>query len=317
MRQRDERAVAVELQLAHHVVGHAAVERHAGEVPAGGVFLARIDHHHVVVEHVRHLGEVARELAGADQHQAPARAVHRGEHAAVELEHVLPAPGLERGAAAVHLQTRRLTSCCEPIFCSSSGMPLSIRERLHHQLQRAAARQAPARGLLVGDAVGEELGLFRRRELASSPCRSGRPRRSRRTPSRRTWPSSRIATIAPTGRGAEPQVLTMVPSATRCARPCASLRRSAALRYRRYPCGNVIATRQPRAPAPSPIAMRCAVARGDLAHDGEPEAAAGARCARHAIEALEDARALGDGNARAVVLDLEERAALARARCAP
>ena len=28
------------------------------------------------------------------------------------------------------------------------------------------------------------------------------------------WPSSRTATIAPTGRGAEPQVLTMVPSAT-------------------------------------------------------------------------------------------------------
>jgi hypothetical protein len=34
-----------------------------------------------------------------------------------------------------------------------------------------------------------------------------------------TWPSSRIATIAPTGRGAEPQVFTMVPSATR--RPAA------------------------------------------------------------------------------------------------
>src|SRR5262245_44276824 len=30
------------------------------------------------------------------------------------------------------------------------------------------------------------------------------------------WPSPRIATIAPTGRGAEPQVLTIVPSATRC-----------------------------------------------------------------------------------------------------
>ena len=75
-----------------------------GEVPAGGVFLARIDHHHVVVEHARHLGEVARELAGADQHQAPARAVHRREHAAVELEHVLPAARLERGLAAVHLQ---------------------------------------------------------------------------------------------------------------------------------------------------------------------------------------------------------------------
>ena len=62
-----------------------------GEVPAVGVLLARIDHQHVVVEHARHLGEIARELAGADEQQAPARAVHGGQHLAVEFEHVLPA----------------------------------------------------------------------------------------------------------------------------------------------------------------------------------------------------------------------------------
>src|SRR3954471_9180985 len=60
--QRDEPAVAVELQLAHDVVGHAAVDRHARQVPAVGVFLARIDHHDVVVEHASHLGEIACQL---------------------------------------------------------------------------------------------------------------------------------------------------------------------------------------------------------------------------------------------------------------
>src|SRR5205823_4361470 len=40
------------------------------------------------------------------------------------------------------------------------------------------------------------------------------------------WPSSRIATMAPTGRGAEPQVLTIVPSAARW--PC--LRQASAVR---------------------------------------------------------------------------------------
>src|SRR5688500_3740828 len=96
--------MAVEIELAYHVVGHAHVERHAGQVPAAGVLLARVDHYDAVIEHVRHLGEIARELAGTDQHQAPARTVHRSEYPAVKLENVLPASWLERGLPAIHLQ---------------------------------------------------------------------------------------------------------------------------------------------------------------------------------------------------------------------
>src|SRR5262245_1366045 len=107
-----------------------------------------------------------------------------------------------------------------------------------------------------------------------------------------TWPSSRTATIAPIGRGAEPQVLTMVPSAT--LRP--SLRQPSAVRR------TSISTLSMRKCYPNSTAATahtlvdskgCAVASGDLAHDGEAEAATHARCAGDAVEALEDALALG------------------------
>src|SRR5882762_6642113 len=117
-----------------------------------------------------------------------------------------------------------------------------------------------------------------------------------------TCPSSRIATIAPTGRGAEPQVFTMVPSAT--CRPC--LRQASAVR------STSISTLSMRKCYRNPAALpaHCirnrnasAMAGGDLAHDGEAEAGAGAWRARHAIEAL----ALGQRDARAVVLHFEKR----------
>ena len=155
MRQRDERAVAVELELAHDVVGHAAVDRHRGEIPAARVFLARIDHHHVVIEHARHLGEIARELPGADQDQAPARPVHGREHAAVELEHVLPAPRLERGAAAVHFEAA-LHELLRLDLRQQLAKAAFVRDRLEHELERATARQAPARRLFVGHAVSNQ-----------------------------------------------------------------------------------------------------------------------------------------------------------------
>src|SRR5258708_26509275 len=59
---------------------------------------------------------------------------------------------------------------------------------------------------------------------------------------------------------------------------------------------------------------RRAMSRGDLAHDGEAQAAAGAGGAGNAIEALEHALALGFGNARTVVLDFGQRARAPPAR---
>src|SRR5688572_17976681 len=102
-----------------------------------------------------------------------------------------------------------------------------------------------------------------------------------------TWPSSRTATIAPIGRGAEPQVFTMVPSAT--ARPL--------LRHASAVLSTSISTLSMRKCYPNPAASdRCigdckvrAVTGGDLAHDSEAETAAGAGRARRAVEALDDA----------------------------
>ena len=156
MRQRHHRAVAIQVHPAHHVVGHAAVERHAGDVPARGVLLARIHHGDVVIQHVRHFGEVLRKLPGADQHQAPARAVHRGERLAVELEHVLPAAGLLRHLAGGHVQA----PAHQLLLADGGEQRLDaafLRDRLQHQLQGAAAGQAPARRFLVGHPIGHPL----------------------------------------------------------------------------------------------------------------------------------------------------------------
>ena len=60
--------------------------------------------------------------------------------------------------------------------------PLRIAQRFADQAQRAAARQAEARGLVAGDAVGQARGSVRERAFARGA--SGRPRYSRRTPSR-------------------------------------------------------------------------------------------------------------------------------------
>src|SRR3954468_12019799 len=121
-----------------------------------------------------------------------------------------------------------------------------------------------------------------------------------------TCPSSRIATIAPTGRGAEPQVLTMVPSAT--CRPC--LRQASAVRSTSISTLSMRKCYRNAATFPRHCIRNGnarAMPRRDLAHDGKAKARARARRARHAIEALEHALALRRRDARAVVLDFKKR----------
>src|SRR5436190_258806 len=119
------------------------------------------------------------------------------------------------------------------------------------------------------------------------------------------WPSSRIATIAPTGRGAEPQVLTMVPSAARWPflRHSSAVRSTSISTLSMRKCYRNAAAAAGRTLGNS---NRRAMARGNLAHDGEAEPAARAGRARYAIEALEHALALLRWNARAIVFYLEE-----------
>src|SRR5689334_1477819 len=131
------------------------------------------------------------------------------------------------------------------------------------------------------------------------------------------WPSSRIATIAPTGRGAEPQVLTIVPSAARWP----LLRHACAVRSTSISTLSIAlasgkcyrnSTALPAGLATSVVAAVAdehsrAVAGRDLAHDGQPQAAAGARRPGHAVETLEHPLALGGRNAGTVVFHFHER----------
>src|SRR5690349_11098184 len=123
------------------------------------------------------------------------------------------------------------------------------------------------------------------------------------------WPSSRIATIAPIGRGAEPQVLTIVPSAARWP----LFRQSSAVRSTSM---STLSMRKCYRNATALIARfgrRClgdsnarAMAGRDFPHDGEAQSTARTRRAGHAIETLEYAVALRSRNAGPVVFHLEE-----------
>src|SRR5258708_23354211 len=103
----------------------------------------------------------------------------------------------------------------------------------------------------------------------------------------------------------------MVPSATRrsCLRHASAVRRTSISTLSMGKC-----YRNSAAVAAHAVAdfERRAVAGRDLAHDGEAQPAAGARGAGHAIEAVQNALALLGRDARAVILDFDERTPVAR-----
>src|SRR2546423_4261177 len=118
-------------------------------------------------------------------------------------------------------------------------------------------------------------------------------------------PSSRMATMAPTGRGAEPQVLTIVPSAARrpLLRHASAVRSTSISTLSMGKCYRNSTALFPRALADDDAR---AMAGGDLAHDGKPQTAAGAGSSRHAVEALEHTLALGGRNSRAVIFNFDK-----------
>jgi len=103
--------------------------------------------------------------------------------------------------------------------------------------------------------------------------------------------------MAPTGRGAEPQVLTMVPSAARWPFLRPLLRGTQHFDIDAIHCGNVIAREQPFDEAPSVIAI---VAPCPAAISRTMASRVRCRCrpCPHAIETLEHALALLRRNAR-------------------
>jgi hypothetical protein len=98
VRNGEDHAVAVGTEGEHRIVGHAVDPGGAARAPRGLVLLARVAHEHLEVDGGGHLGEVVRDLGGADHEHAPARAVHAGEpipgaHAFVARARGLEAPG--------------------------------------------------------------------------------------------------------------------------------------------------------------------------------------------------------------------------------
>ena len=96
-------------------------------------------------------------------------------------------------------------------------------DRFHHELDRAAARQAEAVGFVGADAVADALRPFEREAMALGPAYlrdqvvlDAATRDRNRQCSRVPEASSPIATIAPTGPGGRsPHVRTIVPIVTR------------------------------------------------------------------------------------------------------
>ena len=156
MGERDDGGVAVGLQLAHHIVGHAGYEAGVLGLEAGGVLLTRVAHQHLVAQGRRHRAEVLRQLPGADDQQAPTRAVVGDEVGVSQFELVRFPRGLQlhlargQGQAAAYALPglQLLQQLVQP------GMRL---HKFQHQLDQAAAGQAEAvRGLGV-DAVANHL----------------------------------------------------------------------------------------------------------------------------------------------------------------
>src|SRR5690349_17370358 len=158
VRHGDHGAVRVEIHLHDHVVGITAIDGNGVEIPAIGVLGARIAHRDVIVERVRHLREVTRDLPRADDEKTPARAVHGLEHLAVELEQVGPFARLDAYLARIHVEEARgkLVTLDDPEELFQPGFR---GHGLENDLQRTAAGQSIARRLLLGYAVGGDFGF--------------------------------------------------------------------------------------------------------------------------------------------------------------
>ena len=155
---RDHRAVRVKIQFDHHVIGHAGDQFDVGHVPVGAVFLARVADDHAVVQRLRHFGQVARQLPGADDQQAPQRTVNHLQGDTVE-KGLVGARGrrdAHRAGFEVDGAHRQFVTlgACQDVFD-----PGRFRDRFLHQLERAATGQAEARGILGGHAVGHHFRL--------------------------------------------------------------------------------------------------------------------------------------------------------------
>ena len=126
-------------------------------VPALVVLLARIADGDAVVQHRRHAGQIARELATADDEQSQARAMHGAQRAAVEAQRV--AFHRVRDLHQAGLQIECADDDAVRLDCGQQFAQLRVRRQwLEHDLHRPAAGEAEALRLLGARAVGRDPG---------------------------------------------------------------------------------------------------------------------------------------------------------------
>jgi hypothetical protein len=129
--------VAIDAHCHDHIVGHAALETHAGNAKTGGKLLAGIDDDHFVVGPDHDGGHVLRELARS-HHQPPAGSVDGPHDAAVETVPVLPGRLFQGRRAGPHVE-----HACAKLLGGDAiaqfAQDRDLRARLEDQPQGAAA----------------------------------------------------------------------------------------------------------------------------------------------------------------------------------
>ncbi len=154
--QRHHGAARIEARFDDEVVGHRMHQVDAGYVPVGAVFLARVADDDAVIHAAGYLRQEARQGAGADDEQAPARAVERVQRFAFDAQHGARSGGRERHRAAVQVDAAfQQFAAFEPVqqFADAAGG----RQGFDRQLDGAAAGQAEAVGVVGADAVADDV----------------------------------------------------------------------------------------------------------------------------------------------------------------
>ncbi len=196
---------------------------------------ARVDDDRVPADQLRGGAERLGGVDGAEDDEPRRRPVHLGvDPVALALEQAVPldvrgergqlrrpvADGLARveedeqlGSRVLALEHREADRAL--LVRDDLEQPLAQRrvEPVDPDVDLAAAGEADLERLVVGDPVGEQPRLARRRAPRARRCRR-RSRRSRRTRSPRARRVSETTNFEPTGRGAESRVATTVATAT-------------------------------------------------------------------------------------------------------
>ena len=156
MRQRDDGGTGVGFDRQHRVVGHDGQQLGLLHRPGPVKLFARVADDHMKAEGLGNLRRQGRGLRRADQEQAPARSEHRLEAVLVEPAGFVAGGQRDAAGPGVHIhppQHQLVPLDMGQYRVDPAGLLQRLNQRLHHQAQCAAARQAEAGRLVLADAV--------------------------------------------------------------------------------------------------------------------------------------------------------------------